>query len=159
AERLNPAVLPMLSGPVGPLMLRGRPDRPVTPGMPVTETPQEQMRRAPLPDSLRRALRLGSSVGIVAPLLLGAFSGGDAEGAGVFAVVIGVLGAVLLGFRWRKLPGHVRAGIRIGARQDRIIGLALGCVAAGPVLVGVFGLLANPALLAGSIATGMVALG
>jgi len=159
AKRLNPAVMPMLSGPVGPLMLRGRPDRPVVVGMPPAESPEEQMRRAPLSEPLRRVLRLGAGVAVIAPLLVAGFSGGESGFGALIAVIIAVLGVVALAFVWRKMPDPEQEGLRVEAQQDRVVTLAIGCIAAGPILTALFGLLGNPLLLAGSIAAGMVVLG
>lgn len=158
-QRLNPAVLAMLSGPVGPLLLRGRPDRPVMPGMPPAESPEEQMRRAPLSEPLRRVLRMGAGVAVIAPLLVAAFSGGESGFGAVVAVLVAVLGVVALAFVWRKMPEPEQEGLRVEAQHDRVITLAIGGIAAGPVLTALFGFLGNPLLLAGSIAAGMIVLG
>lgn len=158
AERLNPAVLSLLEGPVGPRMLRGRPDRPVSAGMQGMDSGVGDMERAPMSHTVRRILRQGAAVAVIPPLVVALIGGGTGY-ASVVAVLAAVVAAVIVAVLWRRLPEHDQEGVRVEARQDRVVMLAVGCVAAGPVLVALFGLLGNPALLAGSIAAGLVTLG
>ena len=157
AERLNPEVLRMLEGPVGPQLLRGRPDRPVSAGMPAMESPAEEMKRAPMSSTVRRILRGGAAVSVIPPLVVAGFGAGTSY-ASLIAVIAAIVAVIILAVLWRRLPDHHQEGVRVEARQDRAVMFAVICVAAGPVLVALFGLFGNPMLLAGAIAAGMVTL-
>ena len=158
AERLNPEAMALLEGEAGPNMLRGRPDRPASAGMMGMESPAEEMRRAPMSQTVRRVLRQGAAVAILPPVVV-AMVGAGSDYTSVVAVIAAIVAGIAMALMWRRLPEHDQEGVRVEARQDRVITLALGGAVVGPVLVALFGLVGNPLLLAVSIAAGMVTLG
>ncbi|GAA4914227.1 hypothetical protein LX16_5230 [Stackebrandtia albiflava] len=160
ARRLNAAIT-TVGWPLGPALLRGRPDRPFTAGL-VEDAPGAPRRATPttsLPSGIRRLLRTAGGIGILLPVMVSLWSGGDVSTGRTWAGVATVIAIILLVVMWRRLPPEVATQLRVVADHDQLAGFGIVAAVVAPLLTGAFALTGAVWLLGLAVVAGLAAIG